>query len=253
MEWELVPCLERLRDEVNTIAPKRDKSSDGTIGDQAHQDRTSDHNADEVGKVPITDADSKNEVHGLDLDATLNTPGLTMEMIIQHTLTRCRKDNDDPANEPRLRYMIFNKRIWEAPDWRQENYTGDNPHTEHAHFSAEYVTSLEADTSSWHLGDLVALTDDDKKWMTSEIRKQITDALTGALGDVVVRRNPDGTKIGGDNPTMTIASAHEYGTHYAESARYLLANDVVPALERIESTLERIETTPAPSTDPPTV
>lgn len=231
--WVLVPCLEQLRTELNAIAPNRDKSSDGTIGDAAHQSRTSDHNADEVGAVPIYDADSKNEVHAIDLDVDLREANLTMEMVIQHILSRCRLDNDHPDNEPRLRYIIYNRRIWEAPEWRQQTYTGDNPHDKHAHFSAEYVTSLEADTSSWRLEDIpVALTSDDKNW----IRGQLAELLTGPLGDVVQRRLPDGTKIE-DNPKMTVGSALEYGTHYADNARWQIAEQVIPALERIEACL----------------
>lgn len=161
--WELVPCLVKLRDEINRIAPNRSKTSDGTIGDEAHQERTSDHNDDEVGKVPVKDADSKHEVHALDVDKDLNQPGLTMHDIVNHTLARCRRDNSDPENEARLTYIIWDGFIYQAPSWKKVKYTGDNQHKEHAHFSAEYVTALEADTSSWHLEDLVAITDDEIK------------------------------------------------------------------------------------------
>lgn len=148
--WILVPCLEALRAEVNRLAPGRDKTSDGTIGDTAHQGRTSDHNDDEIGNVPIRDADAEHEVHALDLDVNLNEPGLTMEDVVQHIVGRCRS-----GAEKRLRYVIYNRRIWEASNgWKQRVYTGDSPHTEHAHFSASYETSREADTSSWHLDEL---------------------------------------------------------------------------------------------------
>ncbi len=149
--WELVPCLGQFRTELNRIAPNRDKSSDGTIGDRAHQNSVSDHNDDEIGRVPIRDADSKHEVHALDLDTDLRTPGLTMEMVIQHTLSRCRS-----GKEKRLRYIIYNRRIWEASNgWQQRAYTGDSPHTEHAHLSASYETALEASTAAWELALLV--------------------------------------------------------------------------------------------------
>jgi hypothetical protein len=171
--WVLVPCLVQLRTELNRIAPGRDRTTDGTIGDTAHQGSVSDHNDDEVGRVPIRDADSKHEVHAFDADADLRTPNLTMEMVVQHILARCRS-----GAEKRLRYIIFNRRIWEASnDWRQRKYTGASPHTEHAHFSASYVTAREANTASWHLEDIpVALTDADKKWLSAQIDAAATKA-----------------------------------------------------------------------------
>lgn len=171
--WILVPCLDQLRTELNRLAPNRDKSSDGTIGDTAHQGRVSDHNDDEIGRVPIRDADSKHEVHAIDLDVDLREPNLTMEMVVQHVVGRCRS-----GAERRLRYVIYNRRIWEGSDlWRQRAYSGDNPHTRHAHFSASYDTRLEASTAPWHLEDIpVALTEDDKKWLAAQIDKAATAA-----------------------------------------------------------------------------
>lgn len=164
--WELVPCLGQLRTELNRIAPGRDKTTDGTIGNAAHQQHISDHNDDEVGKVPIRDADSKHEVHAVDLDKDLREPNLTMEMVVQHVVARCRS-----GAEKRLRYVIYNRRIWEASNgWRQRAYSGDNAHTEHAHFSASYDTKLEASTASWGLEEIpVALTDADKKWLAAQV------------------------------------------------------------------------------------
>ncbi|MFC7535011.1 hypothetical protein [Actinoplanes sp. GCM10030250] len=171
--WVLVPCLVQLRTELNRIAPGRDRTSDGTIGDAAHQSSVSDHNDDEVGRVPIHDADSKHEVHAFDADADLRTPNLTMEMVVQHILARCRS-----GAEVRLRYIIYNRRIWEASNsWKQRTYTGASPHTEHAHFSSSYVTAREANTASWHLEDIpVALTDADKTWLSAQIDAAATRA-----------------------------------------------------------------------------
>jgi hypothetical protein len=171
--WVLVPCLVQLRAELDRIAPGRDRTSDGTIGDVAHQQSVSDHNDDEVGRVPIRDADSKHEVHAYDADADLRTSDLTMEKVVQHILARCRS-----GAEARLRYIIFNRRIWEASNgWRQRAYTGASPHTEHAHFSSSYETAREASTASWKLEDIpVALTDADKKWLAAQIDAAATNA-----------------------------------------------------------------------------
>ncbi len=168
----LVPCLVQLGKELDVIAPNR-KKPDGWIGDKAHQNRSSDHNDDEKGKVPIKDADNKSEVHALDPYADLREPNLTMEMVVQHVVGRCRS-----GKEKRLRYVIYNRRIWEKSNgWRQRAYTGDNPHTLHAHFSASYDTVHEYSTASWYLEDIpVALTDADKKWLAAQIDKAASAA-----------------------------------------------------------------------------
>lgn len=169
----LVPCLVQLRTDVNDLCPGRDKTTDGWIGNPAHQAHVSDHNDDEIGRVPIRDADSKHEVHALDLDVDLRTPGLTMEMVVQHVVGRCRS-----GAERRLRYVIYNRRIWEASNgWRQRAYSGDSPHTGHAHFSASYDSWHEANTASWRLEDIpVALTQADKDWLADRIDKAATAA-----------------------------------------------------------------------------
>ena len=175
--WIVVPCLLRLRDEFDDLAPHRDKREEGTIGDENH-DSTSDHTPDEQSRhLKHKDADSRNEVHALDIDADLRLPGLTMEAAVQFLLGRCRS-----GAETRLRYIIFNRRIWSASDgWQQNRYDGKDPHTGHAHFSARYDTPNEASTASWHLEDIpVALTADDKKWLSAEITKQVR----GCINDI---------------------------------------------------------------------
>lgn len=165
--WVLVPCLVQLRAEFNGVAPARDHASDGSIGDVAHEESQSDHNGDETGNVPIRDADKVNEVHAIDVDVDLRTPGLSMEECVQFLLSRCRS-----GAENRLRYIIFNRRIWSASNgWRQKAYTGKNPHDHHAHFSSSYETAREADTRSWHLEDTVAMTNEDKAFIKAEVAK----------------------------------------------------------------------------------
>jgi len=164
-DWILIPALNALFMAFNRVAPARDKRSDGSIGDTAHQHEVSDHNPDETGSVPIHDKDRVNEVHAIDVDADLRESDLTMEKVVQFLLGRCRS-----GAETRLRYIIYNRRIWEASNgWRQRAYTGPSAHTEHAHFSASYDTAKEAATASWHLEDIpVALTEADKKWISAD-------------------------------------------------------------------------------------
>jgi hypothetical protein len=164
--WVLVPSLVTLNNELWAIAPGRDMGASGTIGDQAHADRVSDHNPDETGAVPIHDADHVNEVHALDADVDLRLAGLNMRMIVDHVVGRCRA-----GTENRLRYVIFDHEIAEASNgWRWRTYDGTDPHTSHAHFSASYDSLREADTRSWTLEDIpVALTADDKTWISEQM------------------------------------------------------------------------------------
>jgi hypothetical protein len=156
MAWILVPCLVSLRGEFNALAPARDRSSDGSIGDAAHAGSSSDHNPDETGATPSEDADSTNEVHAIDVDVDLHKPGWSMAKAVEVLVRRHRSGDDD-----RLQNVIYNRRIWSRSwGWTAREYTGSNPHDHHAHFSSRYTTAQERDTRSWGLLDAAELEDD---------------------------------------------------------------------------------------------
>lgn len=145
--WILVPCLVTLRAEFNELAPKRDKASDGSIGDTAHAGSSSDHNPDETGSTPYEDADNRNEVHAIDVDHNLRKSGWDMNRCLKIIITRHRQGLDN-----RLQNVIYNRTIWSRSwGWTARSYTGSNAHTEHAHFSARYTTAQENDTRPWGL------------------------------------------------------------------------------------------------------
>jgi hypothetical protein len=159
--WILVPCLVSLRTEVNRLAPRRDRTSDGSIGDAAHQQEASDHNPDDTPGVatPYTDADNIPEVHAIDVDDDLNRPGWSMDKCLEIIITRHRAGQDD-----RLQNVIYNRRIWSRSwGWTARAYTGASAHTEHAHFSARYTTAQESDTRPW---GLLEAEDDDMATIT---------------------------------------------------------------------------------------
>lgn len=225
--WELIAAGESLFEAFSKAAPSRDKASDGSIGDQAHAGSVSDHNPDETGAVPIRDADSRNEVHAVDVDDDLREPGLTMAMVVGFLVGRCRS-----GAEKRLRYIIYNRRIYEASaGWPTAGrvYTGPSPHTEHAHFSFSYVSSLEASTASWHLEDIpVALTADDKKW----IAREIATAVAGIFEQTFT--NPyDGRKM-------------EYGTMLAYAPSRGQVEAVGKQVEAARTEILAVLTKPAP-------
>lgn len=152
MAWVLTPALVALRDAFNRVAPNRDKTSDGSIGDQAHADSVSDHNPDETGAVPIHDADTVDEVHAIDVDEDLRAADARGAFTMMRAVRQLVEDHRT-GREARLRYIIYERTIWSASwGWAAREYTGANPHDKHAHFSGSYDTAKERDTSPWNLG-----------------------------------------------------------------------------------------------------
>jgi hypothetical protein len=156
--WTVPPCLVVLRDEFNSVNPKRDKGADGTIGDQAHSERTSDHNIDDgpdQGSTPYEDSDSKPEVHALDVDSTGpwldgkgGEPGGWFDRTIHAIVAQEKREYEHPTIKGRLQNVIWRglvcSRSWGWSEWRPAD-----GHYDHAHFSARYDSETEADTRPW--------------------------------------------------------------------------------------------------------
>jgi hypothetical protein len=126
MAWFLNPALTRFRNEVNSRWPHRDKTSDGTIGDAAHQATNSDHNPDADGSVDAWDMD----VDGVDVAA-------------------CKRAFQ--AHEA-AGYWIHNDRIaFRDEGWRPRSYAyagpGRNRHDKHVHWNTRQ--SHERSTKPW--------------------------------------------------------------------------------------------------------
>jgi hypothetical protein len=109
----------KLRSQINTAYPKRDKASDGWIGDQAHQKTKSDHNPDPKTGI----------VRAIDIDSDLGPEIDSWELA--ESLRQLAK-----AGEKRIAYVIHNKKI-ASPilGWVWRPYLGSNPHTQHIHVS----------------------------------------------------------------------------------------------------------------------
>jgi hypothetical protein len=122
----LSAALERLRDEVDALAPNRSTASDGWLGDPAHAARDSDHNAEPDGSVDAVDL-THDPAHGADMNKITD------------------EAKDDPRMDAPGSYIIWNRRIWSGQSW--VTYTGSNPHTLHAHFSIG--DSVQHDSSDW--------------------------------------------------------------------------------------------------------
>lgn len=152
MDWVVVPCLDEGRDQLNERFPNRDKSSDGSVGDLAHQGSSSSHNPDKTGNPEYRDGDSNDEIRARDFDADLRDPnGVTMEQVVQLWVTLARS-----GVLWWIRYIIYNGRIWHRRDgFVTRAYTGRNKHDKHAHVNSDFTKAAdEARGTNWHLSDL---------------------------------------------------------------------------------------------------
>lgn len=152
-DWELTVGLQHLRAQVDAAFPNRDKTSDGTIGDAAHQASTSGHNPDDTpGSKPEWDGDDDNkpEVRSWDMDSDLRAGEVTAQQVVDHI-------RGLPKLDTVLRYMIYNRKIYEASNgWNPRAYTGPSPHTEHIHFSGARTQAADNNTTfDYRLEDLI--------------------------------------------------------------------------------------------------
>lgn len=128
-----------LRDQINKRFPKRDKRSDGWIGDSAHQARPSDHNPDSHGIV-----------HALDVDEDLGASGASRKLADQ--LIELARNGQDRG---RLKYVVYEDKIASGTyrdsfwTWRGSGYG----HTEHIHVS--FTPKAEKDGAAFPLPVLV--------------------------------------------------------------------------------------------------
>lgn len=114
MDWRLAGSLVVLRDQLNTMAPGRNKASDGTIASPTHP-RPTRHLPNDAGVVCA-------------LDVTDDPGG---GCAIHSIAERVRLDP-----HPDLAYVISNSRIASRNTaWVWQAYTGSNPHDRHAHFA----------------------------------------------------------------------------------------------------------------------
>jgi hypothetical protein len=146
--WHLAGSLVSLRAGVNAHWPKRDKTSDGGIGDPAHAAKGagSDHN-------PWLN----NTVRAYDFDADgIDAPWLAEQLRIagaagDRRLAGRTGDTNDNG------YVIWSHHIT-SPDFsRWVPYDGADPHTSHVHVSVTRDPGGYEDSSSWEFLNTVPL------------------------------------------------------------------------------------------------
>lgn len=135
MGWRIAKSLLKLREQINLAYPKRDKSSDGGIGDEKHATRKSDHN-------PWVRDGAMGIVTAFDFDENLAFGVNSLEPII--TAIRLSRDK-------RVKYIIYEKRITvagtELQQWKE--YKGTSSHSHHAHISVFPEKKLYDDETPW--------------------------------------------------------------------------------------------------------
>lgn len=152
MAWIVVPPLVEVKEQLDKRFPKRDKKTDGTIGNLAHQGSPSSHNPDRTGNPEHRDGDSKDEVRARDIDKDLNDAGgVVMEDVVQLWVKLARA-----GVLWWVRYIIYNGRIWHKSDgFKTRVYTGSNQHEGHVHVTNDFTQKAdEAKGTNWHLSDL---------------------------------------------------------------------------------------------------
>lgn len=124
-----VKSLAKLISQVNALAPKRSKASDGWIGDAAHAARKSEHNPDTDGSVDAVDI-THDPRHGCDAQRLA--------------------DAIVASRDRRVKTLIHNGRILTpAKGWAWRKYNGRNKHTQHLHI--DVIDLHQDDATAWNI------------------------------------------------------------------------------------------------------
>lgn len=198
--WILTLGLQNLRGQINDWAPDRDHTSDGTIGDAAHEAEMSGHNPDDTAGSKAEwngDPDSTPEVRAFDCDIDFRN-GATAQQLVDHVRAL-------PGISSVLRYMIYNRKMYhERDDWAPTAYTGPSAHTEHIHFSGAWSQAADNNQSfDYRLEEIVImLSAADKTWIQQQIAAvtaydspQADGTPTSKVGRLALTQGiPNGTK-----------------------------------------------------------
>jgi hypothetical protein len=130
--WKPVAGITVLREQINDRWPRRDKASDGILGDTAHAARISDHNPD-----------SRGYVHALDIDEDFRGSEFDNRWYADQLIAYAKYNRSGSA---RLKYVVYEEQIasgtYAVTDWEWRN--GNYGHTQHIHTSFTRVGETDA-------------------------------------------------------------------------------------------------------------
>lgn len=219
MAWVLTRGLTTWRNEINTVFPGRDKTTDGSVGNLAHQAGISGHNPDRTGRPEYADGDTRDEVRAIDVDKDL-VPGSGvdwMARVVQFVVEKARRGEYVP-----FRYVIYKpaggrSTIWHRSyGWAARAYTGANAHSEHAHFSGDY--SEKADEWTGSLGLAAIRAGSSGEGIDELLIKQGDSGEAVRFWQYLLNRLEGAElKIDGDYGPVVAAAVNAYRKKYADA------------------------------------
>lgn len=174
--WRVAPAAKALLKQADLIAPHRDRSRDGTIGDSSHAARRSDHNPTPDGWVYASDLTGDVRA-GIDCREIARQIVARRDRRVKYLIHEGRMVSSYPATVNGVRY----------PAWTSRPYNGPNGHFAHLHLSV--VAQWRNDTSPWWTpsatSDEEELDVDEntlRRIIGEEIDKRVTILLRGETG-----------------------------------------------------------------------
>lgn len=164
MSWIVAPAVVALQRTLDKARPgRRDQYPDGTIGDEAHAARLTDHNPDADNMVCAVDVHDSLVLDDGFLYASIKAAG---------------------ALNP-VKYAINNGRIW-SPDRGEHAYDGPSAHRDHCHVSVTQAGKRR--TGDWFLPGITTTERDEDMTPEQDARLKKIEKY---LRDLVAPRRPD--------------------------------------------------------------